>query len=123
MRLILAFVIMVYGFASFAAEKGSVTFVMSSSSIYAVGVIFYSQADSSRTWPKNGQVVNLDDNEKHAYKIRCEVGELICFGAFWDNFKRDWGVGKDNKKKCEKCCLTCAPEEQKVWHYYHLNDG
>lgn len=121
MRLILALVLMASGFSASAAEKGVITFRITSSSIYSVWLAFYSHS-RDYTWPDSNEYLQISDSVEHNYKVRCEIGETVCFGAFWDTLGKQWGVGKDDKLKCKGCCLVCDREEANVFHRWELTD-
>jgi hypothetical protein len=77
---------------------------------YKVGVQFYSQTRKGHVWPKHDEMWVLNDYATHTFRIGCERGEKICFGAWsiGDGGKTYWGVGDGNKYGCTTCCHTCG---------------
>jgi len=68
----------------------------------------YSQS-ANHAWPGGGKAYVLDDYDRHATRIECSAGELICYGAWVDGDSNTyWGSGLDDQEGCEKCCYTCG---------------
>jgi hypothetical protein len=63
--------------------------------------------DSKNVWPAPDKYYKLDGSKAHKTKIRCSLGEKICYGA-WTDGDTSWGVGKGNKSVCTGCCVTCS---------------
>ena len=63
--------------------------------------------DSKNVWPAPDKYYKLDGPKAHKTKIRCSLGEKICYGA-WTDGDTSWGVGKGNKSVCTGCCVTCS---------------
>jgi hypothetical protein len=63
--------------------------------------------DSKNVWPAPDKYYKLDGSKAHKTKIRCSLGEKICYGA-WTDGDTSWGVGKGNKSVCQDCCVTCS---------------
>jgi serine/threonine protein kinase len=66
-----------------------------------VYVAFYAKGRTAEwsEWPLLGVY-----NENY-YKLKCEPGEKICYGAW--NSRGSWGVGKGGYGGCNNCCATC----------------
>jgi len=85
---------------------------------YAVHLNFHPQSRSGE-WPGNGKVWVLDDSEFHTYRLACNPGEKICYGAGRSgNYKIYWGAGIDGRAGCTGCCMTCGGS-----YRYTLNGG
>lgn len=82
-------------------------FKISNSYKYLVHVRFHSQK-RSHEWPGNGKVWILNDSRSHAFRLGCDVGEKICFGA-WAPPRANpyWGVGA-KRESCPGCCIVCG---------------
>jgi hypothetical protein len=63
--------------------------------------------DSKNVWPAPDKYYKVDGSKAHKTKIRCSLGEKICYGA-WTDGDTSWGVGKGNKSVCTGCCVTCS---------------
>ena len=73
-----------------------------------VGVELYSQ-DRNKTWPGGGRPYMLGDWKTHAFRIECQDGERICFGAWVQNDTSVfWGSGLDGVEACGNCCAKCG---------------
>ncbi|MDH3666639.1 MAG: hypothetical protein OEN23_06880 [Paracoccaceae bacterium] len=73
-----------------------------------VSVELYSQ-DRNKTWPGGGRAFRLKGGKTQRFRIECEPGERICFGAW---ARRDtstfWGAGFEGHEACQRCCATCG---------------
>lgn len=84
---------------------------------YAVEMAFYSKTNEGHAWPGGDQVYIITDSEPHTYKLSCQRGEKICFGAWRrGNQRSHWGSGYRAREACTSCCLTCGME-----HAYTLD--
>jgi hypothetical protein len=63
--------------------------------------------ESKNVWPAPDKYYKLDGSKAHKTKIRCSLGEKICYGA-WTDGDTSWGVGKGNKSVCKGCCVACS---------------
>jgi len=63
--------------------------------------------ESKNVWPAPDKYFKADGSKAHKTKIRCSLGEKICYGA-WTDGDTSWGVGKGNKSVCKGCCVTCS---------------
>ena len=92
---------------AFSALAENVTINIKSNHPNKVQVEFYAQG-RSHAWPGGNQAYNLDDSAVHSYRLNCNAGERICYGA-WVNGNRNkyWGVGLNNRQRCTSCCTTC----------------
>jgi hypothetical protein len=59
-----------------------------------------------RVYPGSNQYYKLDDSAAHNSRINCWAGEKICYGA-WTTGGIVWGVGQNNSRSCQNCCVTC----------------
>lgn len=68
----------------------------------------FNAIDTGGSWPGDGEVYVIDDDEEHSYTLQCEAGERICYGA-WVKGDPDsyWGIGPDGKEACDDCCFSC----------------
>jgi hypothetical protein len=72
-----------------------------------VDVEFYSRT-RNLVWPGNKQVYSIKDDDRHSYKLSCQPGETICYGAWVrGNQTVFWGAGPNGKNACRNCCYTC----------------
>lgn len=85
-----------------------IVFALKSSHRYRVQASFYSK-NRGHEWPGEGRAYNLNDSQMHKYRLTCQPGEQICFGA-WEtgNANTYWGVGPDDKYGCKGCCAVCG---------------
>lgn len=94
--------------AASAASAETLTFLMRNNYGTNIEVEFYSRT-RSHVWPGNGQIYPLDTYGNHSYKLGCQYGEQICYGA-WVAGDRNgiyWGVGPGGQYGCSNCCYTC----------------
>ena len=77
---------MIAGFAILKQQRRNptVTFQIKSNHPNTVALSFHSATDRSRVWPDDGNVYVIDDRNVHTYRLSCERGEQICYGA-WVN--------------------------------------
>jgi len=62
----------------------------------------------NKVWPAPEKYYKFDSRAAHKARIRCSLGEKICYGA-WTDSNRSWGVGKGNKNVgCTDCCVPCS---------------
>lgn len=83
-----------------------VTFRVTFNYRYKAQIEFYSQ-DRNVAWPGNNQSYNINDYNNHVYKLKCNSGEKICYGAWSLGGSKSWGVGMNNRFTCANCCVTC----------------
>lgn len=89
------------------AQAETLTWHLRSDYPYVVSLEFYSQG-RNHAWPGSGKVYVLDDSEAHSFRLGCNAGESICFGAWVrGNSDRYWGVGAENAQHCSDCCYVC----------------
>ena len=92
---------------AFPALAQNVTFHIKSNHPNKVQVEFYSQS-RNHAWPGGSKAYNLDDYATHSYRLNCNTGEKICYGAWLSgNQNKYWGVGMNNRRGCTGCCTTC----------------
>jgi hypothetical protein len=84
-----------------------IVFQFRSNHPYTVQLSFFSQ-DRNHAWPGGDQAWDLDDSELHTFRLECEAGERIAWGA-WDkgNPNYYWGAG-NNDQYCSSCVYTCG---------------
>lgn len=91
-----------------SAATDTIQFKFRSNHEYSVGLEFTSQ-DRNHQWPGNGKAYKIDDYEIHTYKLSCQRGETICYGAWLEGDSTQyWGVGMDNENHCSDCCYVCG---------------
>lgn len=102
-----------------ANAPDELTLNITSNHRYIVQASLYSK-NRSHEWPGGGKAYTITDSDAHSYKISCEPGEKICYGA-WDKTKTSvhWGNGHDGDDGCENCCMTCGSGTMTV----RLNDA
>lgn len=103
-----AFVLLLtLSFAPSIAQASDITFNLQSQHPNVVSLEFYSQ-NRNAAWPGDGQVYIMDDYNTQSYKLNCQAGEQICYGAWVRNQSQSyWGVGMDDGNYCTDCCYTC----------------
>lgn len=107
-----ALVLIQYGPAK--AQDSSITFYVQSLHPNIVDLEFYSQ-DYDVSWPGDGEVYSLSDDEVIEFPLSCQSGEQICYGAWVRGSQSsEWGVGKENTGGCESCCYVCDGGETPV---------
>ncbi len=94
---------------------GSVTWHIQNKYYYSVSLQFYT-GDLRRVWPASDRVWVLNDSRIHTYRLRCNYGEKICYGAWpeGNDGSRYWGIGKFGEHSCTKCCTTCDGGETPI---------
>ena len=66
--------------------------------------------DTTQTWPTSSTLFTAGLDVDTVYEIRCEEGELVCFGARAGDLV--WGVGLDGQGDCpEAFRFTCGPKQ------------
>jgi len=105
------------------AQDGLVTFKFTNNAPYTVYMKMYSQ-DRGHVWPSATTHYILDDNDEHAARLACHVGEEVCYGGayYTDGKGTYWGVGYNGNFACKECCLTCGTEDEDVWHSWNLTE-
>lgn len=71
---------------------------------YKLGVQFVSET-RNHAWPGNNRQYVLSGTS--TYRLSCQPGEKICFGAWRDYQTTYWGVGHGHEG-CIKCCIRCG---------------
>jgi hypothetical protein len=87
------------------ARAESLTFWMASNHDYEISLEFSSS--KTRVWPGNGRYYVLDDYEPHSFKLNCQRGEKVCYGAWETGGEVRWGMGFQRDRRCTSCCYTC----------------
>ncbi len=110
-------VVAIFGLASgpvWSEQEHDLTFRIKSSYRLKVQVAFYSQ-NRDHSLPGPGRAYDIDNYRKHEYTLRCRRGERICYGGWVEgDAKRYWGVGLNNRHRCETCCYVCNNNETRV---------
>jgi hypothetical protein len=62
---------------------------------YQVGIQFHSETRKGHVWPDTKEFWLLKDSAEHTFRLSCQPGEKICFGAWsvGDGGKTYWGKG------------------------------
>ncbi len=91
------------------AQNGLATFNMTNNAKYTIFLKFFSQ-NRAYVWPGPSDHYTLSDNGEHSFKLACNSGEQICYGASYsqDGSGTYWGVGFNGNQGCSGCCLVCA---------------
>ena len=90
------------------AFADNVTFRIKSDHPKKVQIKFYSQ-QRNHVWPTRTTSYNLFDSDLHDFRLECNRGEKICYGAWVMNTGSSyWGVGYGDKDGCERCCIICS---------------
>jgi len=92
-------------------QGGSVVFRVTNSAEYVMHLRFYSEKRNV-IWPDTSNSYVIRDRAQHEYNISCEIGEKVCYGAFYTNSQKYWGVGRQASNACHRCCLPCAANQQ-----------
>jgi hypothetical protein len=87
-------------------SRGEITFKVECQSKYKIQIGFYSK-DRNVAWPGNERAYNIDDYKTHVYKLRCNSGEKICYGAWQAGGSEYWGAGFNARHACRGCCAPC----------------
>ena len=89
------------------------TWNIKSNHYYSVSLIFYSSTRPGHQWPGGDQEYVLRDSSVHSYRIGCQRGEKICYGAWPTGNPRagHWGVGFGGQQGCANCCRSCDGTE------------
>jgi hypothetical protein len=113
------------------AQSGDATFKLTDRAPFSIIVKFFSQ-NRNWVWPGPTSHWTLGDNAQHAFRLACQDGEKICYGASYTaDDQTYWGVGFKGDKGCQNCCLTCGNEVSHAWNLdaapsftcAHCNDG
>jgi hypothetical protein len=91
-------------------QEGSVVFQVTNSAKYKMRLRFYSRTRGV-IWPTNETSYVLDDSNQHQYAITCQVGEQVCYGAYYETGGTSWGKGREITSACTGCCMTCLPQQ------------
>jgi hypothetical protein len=60
-------------------------------------------------WPGGGKVYTIKDSQFHTFRITCNPGEKICYGAGrGGNYAKYWGTGISGRGGCSSCCMECG---------------
>lgn len=94
--------------AASPAAAADMTFFMKNDFSRGVAIELFGQ-DTGTRWPGGDQVFFLDKGERKSVPIECRAGENICYGAWVNgNDRVFWGVGPDNNRACDTCCVICV---------------
>ena len=108
MRIATLFAALLFTLAAAApAVAETITFRVVAKHQNIVDVEFYSRTRNV-VWPGNNRVYSIQDFNQHSYKLNCQPGEKICYGAWVrGNQTIYWGQGAGGKNACRNCCYTC----------------
>jgi hypothetical protein len=95
-----------------------INFVVTNRAAYAVNVKFFSD---KHIWPPGDSSYLLKSRSPTPFRLPCESGEKICFGAFYNSGDKSWGAGRYGDKSCNNCCMMCSPAREVVFDFA-LND-
>jgi tetratricopeptide (TPR) repeat protein len=75
-----------------------------------------------KKWPGDDVSWPLYSVGPYEFKIECQQGEQICYGA-WGYYNPDtyWGIGRHGEHRCQACCYVCNEGGRSVVHT--LNPG
>lgn len=91
-----------------AALADSMSWFIKNDFSHGVAIELFGQ-DTGTRWPGDDKVYFLDQGERKTVPIACKAGENICYGAWVNgNDRVFWGVGPDNDRACETCCVVCV---------------
>ena len=90
------------------ATPGRAIFQMTNGAKHWIYVRLFSQ-DRSVIWPAQTAAFELRDREPTNLEIVCNVGEKICYGAYYSPNGTYWGSGANDEHACDDCCMRCAP--------------
>jgi hypothetical protein len=87
----------------------TITFRLENNNFNNVDVVFYSFPGRNNVAPGVGRYYVINDRDIHSYRISCQAGEKICYGAWSEvgTMSHYWGIGRDGLQNCVDCCLTC----------------
>ena len=107
MRTLLAAAAVLAFLAPATASAQSLTWRVQSLHSSVVDLEFYSET-RKWVWPGEGKVYVLRDSKVQEFKLTCNRGEKVCFGAWVRGRSQQfWGGGQDNKQLCDNCCYLC----------------
>jgi hypothetical protein len=90
------------------ANAEEITFKINNDYDKDIQIEFYSQ-NRSHAWPGGNKAYNLEASDSNSYKLACQQGEKICYGAWVKgNSSTYWGVGLNGKYSCDACCQVCG---------------
>lgn len=90
------------------AFADSMSYFMQNAHPRAVVIELFSR-DSDQRWPGDDKVFLLEKGERKTVPVECRTGETICYGAWVrGNDGVAWGVGPDNDRACDDCCVACV---------------
>jgi hypothetical protein len=81
----------------------------------AVALTFFSSTRSV-AWPGGEQAYILERARTRSYRLNCQAGEVVCYGA-WVHGNPSvggWGVGYRRSRGCSNCCYTCDGGETRT---------
>jgi hypothetical protein len=83
----------------------------------SVVVQFRSTTNPNKFWPGGDRMYVIKDYSEHTYRLSCEHGENICFGAWIEGSALNpyWGGGYRVREGCTRCCLTCPAFDGATW--------
>jgi hypothetical protein len=98
------------------AQSGQITFLFTNNTSYTLYARFFSHKRKA-VWPSSTTAYTLADRRQYTIVLSCQVQELVCYGAFWKDESKQWGVGAKNLLDChDLCCTLCTPPEaDKPW--------
>jgi hypothetical protein len=99
--------------------NGSATFKMRNVTPNNVQFAIYSESGRC-SWPAAGEHWNLNDGRMHTFRIACNIGEHVCYGGWYKDQSKYWGVGMNRKYTCSDCCQHCAPNNENLEHSWNL---
>jgi hypothetical protein len=94
----------------FARKRSCMNWTVTSEYPYRVYLKFYSVATQNRAWPGDGTAYELSDSAAHTYRLNCNSGEKVCYGAWVKGDAHYWGVGRDNGYSCTNCFGICEQD-------------
>ena len=91
-----------------------VTFVLTNNAAYQQNVKFFSV---NRVWPSDDRAYVLNTREPMRFRLDCEPGEKVCYGAFYSNGRGGWGAGQYGDQGCTACCAICRADREVTYHF------
>lgn len=91
-----------------------INFVLTNRASFQVNLKFFSP---SHVWPSDDRAYVLNTRSPTPFRLDCEPGERICFGAFYRNSDQTWGAGRYGERSCTNCCLICQSDREVVYNF------
>lgn len=124
MRYLICFWLLVISGSAFA-EDGELNFILSNKTSRVLSVAIYNQDRPEAVHPAPNKHYDVEPSKRSNLKTGCNVGERLCFYAWWPDRSKTWGAGPNSKPGRdgkESGCSVCKRQDEHYSWQWDVNE-